>query len=81
MWLTRKLRIVLTAVVWLLLAYSSAHAHGGMAGPDELGPPVITSAILGIGGYWTVMLWPSRKNPNSNNKSIRRPPQKRGSKH
>ena len=47
---------------------SSADAHGGMAGPDELGPPVFTSAVLGIGGYWLVMLWPSRRRPTVNKK-------------
>lgn len=39
----------------------AAHAHGGMASPEELGPPVATSTILGIASYWMVILWPSRK--------------------
>lgn len=39
-----------------------AHAHGGM-GPDEVGPPLVTSGLLGFASYWVVMLWPwSRKN-------------------
>ena len=41
-----------------------AHAHGGIAGPDELGPPVIISTLLGIVCYWAVVLWPSRRNRN-----------------
>ena len=38
------MRITIVALVWLGLAASAAHAHGGIAGPDELGPPVIISA-------------------------------------
>jgi hypothetical protein len=73
MWLiNNNLRILVISVLLLLIGYSTAHAHGGMAGPHELGPPVITSAVLGIGGYWTVMLWPSRKKMNSHNKPDRR---------
>ena len=50
------------AIAVLLTAFSAAkaHAHGGIAGPDELGPPFITSAVLGIAGYWLMMLWPAR---------------------
>jgi hypothetical protein len=70
-------RRMLVAGFWLIIWYTSASAHGGMAGPDELGPPVIISTILGIGGYWTVMLWPSRKNVNNEKTSVRRPPPRR----
>jgi hypothetical protein len=35
-----------------------------MAGPDELGPPVIISTLLGIACYWIVLLWPSRRHRN-----------------
>jgi hypothetical protein len=52
------------AGVWVMLAASAAHAHGGLAGPDELGPPVIISTLLGIGCYWLMVLWPSRRNRN-----------------
>lgn len=34
-----------------------ARAHGGM-GPDEIGPPLVTSGLLGFASYWIVMLWP-----------------------
>jgi hypothetical protein len=54
-------RITIVALVWLGLAASSAHAHGGIAGPDELGPPVIISVIIGIVCYYTMTLWPSRR--------------------
>lgn len=38
-----------------------ALAHGGM-GPDELGPPIMTSGLIGFLSYWAVMLlWPSTK--------------------
>jgi len=52
------------AALWIVAAASTAHAHGGIAGPDELGPPVIISTILGIACYWTVVLWPSRRGRN-----------------
>jgi hypothetical protein len=65
-------RSVMVAAIWLGISYSSAYAHGGIAGPDELGPPVITAVALGLGGYWTVMLWPSRKNFRAGPKQTRR---------
>jgi len=46
----------------MLTSASAAHAHGGMAGPAELGPPLLTSGALGFACYWLVMLWPSAKN-------------------
>lgn len=52
---------------------SIAHAHGGMAGPDELGPPLLTSAALAFVCYWVVILWPTSKRKGSDNK----PPGKR----
>jgi hypothetical protein len=69
---TRVLRSMIMAVIWIALWYSSASAHGGIAGPDELGPPVITAAALGIGGYWTVMLWPSRRDTQPRSKTMKR---------
>jgi hypothetical protein len=57
-------RSMTIAALWVLTAASSAHAHGGIAGPDELGPPVIISTVLGIACYWTVVLWPSRRSRN-----------------
>lgn len=61
---SRHMRGVMVAGLWLVVSASMAHAHGGLAGPDELGPPVITSAMLGIACYWIVMLWPSRRSRN-----------------
>ena len=69
---TKLFRSVIIAAIWLGLWYSSAYAHGGIAGPDELGPPVITATVLGIAGYWTVMLWPSRRNTGPRTKAPRR---------
>ena len=63
-------------MIWLAMFCSTAFAHGGIAGPDELGPPVITSAVLGIVGYWTVMLWPTRRKGRGHGngkRPIRRP--------
>ncbi len=57
----KVIRCLTIALLWLGLFSSSGYAHGGIAGPDELGPPVITAAALGIVGYWSVMLWPTRK--------------------
>ncbi len=54
-------RTAIGAFVWILGAAPIAHAHGGMAGPDEIGPPLLTSAALGFACYWLVILWPSSK--------------------
>jgi hypothetical protein len=32
-----------------------------MAGPQEIGPPLLTSVALGFVCYWLVILWPSSK--------------------
>ena len=58
----------MVALLWTGLFAARAYAHGGIAGPDELGPPVITSAVLGIGGYWLMLMWPSRRRPAVNKK-------------
>jgi hypothetical protein len=51
----------IAAAIGLLASASIAHAHGGMAGPDEIGPPLFTSVALGFVCYWLVILWPSSK--------------------
>ena len=48
-------------LLWLMGTRAIAHAHGGMAGADELGPPLFTSVALGLVCYWLVILWPSSK--------------------
>ncbi len=58
----RRVWCISTAVLACLMAAPAlAHAHGGMAGPAELGPPIFTSGLLGFVCYWLVMLWPSAK--------------------
>jgi hypothetical protein len=57
---------VLGTGAWLITCTSLAHAHGGMVGPDELGPPVAISAGLGISGYWLMMLWPGSRRRRAN---------------
>jgi hypothetical protein len=52
------LRLVTLTV--LLVTPVLAHAHGAMSG-DELGPPLLTSGLLGFVSYWVVMLWPSSR--------------------
>jgi hypothetical protein len=65
-------RTIIIGGLWMLLACSTAYAHGGIAGPDELGPPVITSAILGIVCYWAVMLWPAPRKRQDKKRPMRR---------
>jgi hypothetical protein len=53
----------ISAVVFisLIVVPTLALAHGGM-GPDEIGPPIMTSGLIGFLSYWAVMLlWPSTK--------------------
>jgi len=71
-------RTVLVALLWVGLFAARAYAHGGIAGPDDLGPPIITSAVLGIGGYWLMLMWPSRRRPAVNDK--KRKPMRGGAK-
>jgi hypothetical protein len=53
-------RISIAVFTSLIIAPALALAHGGM-GPEEIGPPIVTSGLLGFAGYWVVMLWPSAK--------------------
>jgi len=62
---SRIIRQGLGIVTGLIAAASSAHAHGGMAGPDDLGPPLFTSAALAFVCYWIVILWPAPKRKGS----------------
>lgn len=57
----RVWRISMAVLACLSASPSLAHAHGGMAGPEELGPPIFTSGLLGFACYWLVILWPSSK--------------------
>jgi hypothetical protein len=65
-WYRRVIRQGPGIVACLLVTASTASAHGGMAGPDELGPPLFTSAALAFVCYWAVILWPSSRRKNSN---------------
>ena len=69
----RIMRQTLGLGLSIVASASIAHAHGGMAGPDELGPPLFTSAALAFVCYWIVILWPASKRKASDN----RPPGKR----
>jgi hypothetical protein len=57
----RIARSTLAAIVWTLASASIAHAHGGLAGPAEIGPPIVTSVALAFVCYWLVILWPATK--------------------
>jgi hypothetical protein len=60
----RSAATILSLGIWLLTSAAVAHAHGGMVGPDELGPPMAISGALAIMGYWLMMVWPfDRKDP------------------
>ncbi|MBF6558799.1 MAG: hypothetical protein IVW56_00815 [Candidatus Binataceae bacterium] len=59
----RWARRMALAISWIGLFAPSASAHGGMAGPGELGPPVGLSVGLGIICYWIMILWPTRREP------------------
>ena len=62
---SRVLRQGLGIALTLVGTTSLAQAHGGMAGPDDLGPPLFTSAALAFVCYWIVVLWPASKGRNS----------------
>jgi hypothetical protein len=71
----RLLRGIVAAAAWSLIGAGVAHAHGGMAGPDELGPPMGTSIAIGLACYYLITLWPARRTDDergSSNKSERR---------
>src|SRR5208283_2848205 len=53
-------RGVIVALLWLVIGAGVAHAHGGMAGPDEMGPPVGISVGIGLACYYLITLWPAR---------------------
>jgi len=57
---TKLVSIGAVVFAFLILTPALALAHGGM-GPDEIGPPIVTSGLLGFASYWVVMLWPSVK--------------------
>lgn len=65
-------RGVLTALLWTLVGAGVAHAHGGMAGPDELGPPVGMSVGIGLACYYLITLWPARRRDEETRKSSSR---------
>src|SRR5213593_3253875 len=76
-------RLSLAVLACLMVAPSLAYAHGGMAGPEELGPPIFTSGLLGFVCYWLVMLWPAAKKKDdvgvgsgTQNKPITRTPRR-----
>lgn len=56
----RYVTLSVAMFVYLMVVPTLAHAHGGM-GSGEIGPPIVTSGLLGFVGYWLVMLWPSSR--------------------
>ena len=63
---------------WILASASVGFAHGGMAGPDELGRPLGLAIAIAFVCYWAVVLWPARKRGgNVQANRGKRPPQGR----
>ncbi|MEW6299304.1 MAG: hypothetical protein AB1671_16455 [Thermodesulfobacteriota bacterium] len=58
---------LITVLACAIAVPALAHAHG-MEG-QELGPPILTSGLLGFVCYWLVMLWPSSKTDHTAAKS------------
>jgi hypothetical protein len=59
--LQRRWSISVAVLTSTAILPTLALAHGGMK-PDELGPPLMTSGLIGFVSYWLVMLfWPSAK--------------------
>jgi hypothetical protein len=76
----------LATLAYVLVIPALAHAHGSMSS-DELGPPLVTSGLLGFVSYWVVMLWPSshkddtaQAGSNQQNKDAPRPRRNRSAK-
>ncbi len=78
----RRWPAAVSAALAALAAASIAHAHGGMAGPEEIGPPLFTSFAIGFVCYWLIILWPSSKNHDDPpaNQAARRARNRRGRK-
>jgi hypothetical protein len=60
-WIIRARQTLLMFLGWMLIGIGTAHAHGGMAGPDELGPPVGISVTIGLAAYFAITMWPARR--------------------
>ncbi len=72
---TKLLRSVIVAFFWVMITAGVGHAHGGMAGPDEIGPPMGISVTIGLASYWIITLWPARRREDERkpaSKSVRR---------
>jgi hypothetical protein len=68
-------RGAIVALLWIVIGAGVAQAHGGMAGPDELGPPVGISVAIGLACYYLITLWPARsreEDRGSSGKMVRR---------
>jgi len=57
----RNIAGALAIGAWLAASATAARAHGGMVGPEELGPPLTISMALAFASYWLVILWPAKK--------------------
>jgi hypothetical protein len=51
---------VVGVLIWLFGQPSPVLAHGGGMSGEDL-RPLAVSVVLGLIGYWTVILWPKRR--------------------
>lgn len=52
----------------IMIAPALVQAHG--MGMEEVGPPIVTSGLVGFVCYWLVMLWPSGKRKSGPNVGV-----------
>ncbi len=71
--MNRMYRAWVFAFIAVIVLGGKAYAHGGMAGPDELGPPMGMSIAIGLACYYLITLWPShRRNARRNGTKVDR---------
>ena len=64
-------RIAALAVLAVFTLAPAVYAHGPLDAM-EIGPPLAASAILGVAGYWLVMLWPLKQLVRDRTARVRR---------
>jgi hypothetical protein len=59
--LTKELlKVTALAFLAVLTLASAVYAHGQFDAM-EIGPPLAASVIVGVAGYWLVLLWPPKR--------------------
>ncbi|GEM_PF-2624456 len=73
MW--RLLAGIVATGLYVVSTGSLAYAHGGVPDPEELGPPLFTSAVLGLMCYMLMITWP-RASEESQREARRKKPKR-----